>query len=211
MFFAYLKHIYVLLLSLVNATKVYEFFEDATSEEISKVLIDIPVQEDDQLTFCFSHKQDQSNDHTKSMFAIFEDQNMTKHYMNVGFLVQNNALWIDFEKNLRYFLGNVDYETIHLYWLNICIMFSFVERKIFLSVNGEDILSSPSIESMHYIPRFYLAIGVVKKAVWSTGFFGMERLKLILLYLKIDRDGATENIEYEYQVNNSIIYKSKSN
>ena len=141
----------------VASIKVFEFSEGDGPEEVSTLVMEVKVPEVDKMSLCFSHRQEQSNDHTKIMFSIFEDKNYTKQYLMIGFTDKNNALWLQI-RQFWYFLGLVDFDIPS--WLNICIELRFLERKFLASVNGGNILSI-SVKEPFFIPTFHFVVGAI--------------------------------------------------
>ena len=82
--------------------------------------------------------------------------------MSMGFVGESSSLWVEFHPNLSYSLGEIDIETILMYWLNICMEINFREKNILASVNGK-MLTTSNMETLSYIPDLYMMIGVSKK------------------------------------------------
>ena len=80
----------------------------------------------------------------------------------MGFVSESSALFIEFEPNLWYSLGDVDVKTILMYWLNICMEINFAEKKILAVVNGEK-FTTHKITTLSHIPNLYMMIGVSKR------------------------------------------------
>ena len=127
----------VLATNVAKSVKVFEFSNKIENNNISTVAIKVPLQDVDNFTICLSHRQYQLNLHTRSLFTLFEDEELTVPWFSASFWFNDEknetVVWGEFGKFQYFILGSFSTNSFDT-WIHTFYSFDFLRRKIVSSV-----------------------------------------------------------------------------
>ena len=187
-------------LSCSLALNTIEFIEndlETTSELSSAVIANRPlIKVPKHFILCSSHFQTQiDTKNTHTIYVIYQDENMTIPWFNIGFWA-NNVLWANImQQNSWHNLGSLESEDLYE-WINICLEVDMVNETMSANINGNKfgVINVSGIS-----PSVDLAFNIRLGIVHSTGesivqFHGKITNIQLLLPIIDDIANVTESL-----------------
>ena len=126
-------------LSYNLALNTFEFVRndlEPTSEFSSAILANNPlIKLPEQFILCSSHFQSNINSNTRTIYVLYQDENMTIPWINIGFWGDKH-LWANIMNHGSWYnLGSLRSQDLFK-WTHICIEIDLVKETMSASING---------------------------------------------------------------------------
>ena len=132
--------------------KVFEFVRK-TNNEISQIAMKQAIQVDQVFVICSSHKQVQVNKFHSTIYTLYEDKEMKKPWIYLGFWI-NAELWVNV-KSAWYLGGKVSYAKFRN-WIHLCLKIDVIKQTLSVSIDEEITLEVGNVTMLSPIERVYL-------------------------------------------------------